>query len=37
MVSRESDQVVFEPATTIGDAAMTIRDEMIVVCWPLMT
>jgi hypothetical protein len=37
MVSRESDQVISEPATTIGGAVMTIRDERIVVGWPLMT
>jgi hypothetical protein len=36
-VSRESEEVISEPATTIGNAVMTIRDERIVVWWPLTT
>jgi hypothetical protein len=37
MASRESDQVIFEPALTRGDPATTIRDDLIIVSWPPMT
>jgi hypothetical protein len=37
MVSPESVEVVSEPVTTIGGDAMTIRDQLIVAWWLLMT
>jgi hypothetical protein len=37
LVSRESDQVIFEPEATMSGPIMTIRDDLIVIWWLPMT
>jgi hypothetical protein len=36
MVSRDPDQVIFEPEATTGGPVTTICDDLIVVWWPPM-